>query len=165
MVWDERARLYSGGTLRFLWGAEKLNKRFSRLSWIELIRSRTAFIVNFLFIEDVDPLRPRGENVRSRVVHTIYKGGDSQTELFGTEPGCGQALLEGFMLPDANAGLFVGIGLPLVHTVGLSYVDDVKVRRICIIVEKLLKFAGPAAEGGSGVAAKNEHRRAAAQMR
>jgi hypothetical protein len=34
------------------------------------------------------------------------------------------------MLPYANTGFFVRLGLPLVHTVGLSYVDDVEVGRI-----------------------------------
>jgi len=111
---------------RVLWGVEQLNKRFFRLFRIEFIRSRTAFVVDFPFVKDVDPLRPSGENFRSRVVHTVYKGGDGQTELFGTEPGSGQPFLDCFMLPYTNTGLFVRLGLPLVYTVGLSYVDDEK---------------------------------------
>ena len=111
---------------RVLWGVEQLHKRFFRFFRIEFIRSRTAFVVDFPFVKDVDPLRPSGENFRSRVVHTVYKGGDGQTELFGTEPGSGQSLLDCFMLPYTNTGLFVRLGLPLVYTVGLSYVDDEK---------------------------------------
>ena len=115
---------------RVLWGVKQLHKRFFRLFRIEFIRSRTAFVVDLPFVKDVDPLRPSGENFRSRVVHTVYKGGDGQTELFGTELGSGQPLLNCFMLPYANTGLFVGLGLPLVYTVGLSYVNDEKVGRI-----------------------------------
>ena len=111
-------------------GVEKLHKRFFRFFRIEFIRSRTAFVVDLSFVKNVDPLRPSGENFRSRVVHTVYKGGDGQTELFGTELGSGQPLLNCFMLPYANTGLFVGLGLPLVYTVGLSYVNDEKVGRI-----------------------------------
>jgi hypothetical protein len=111
---------------RVLWGVEQLHKRFFRFFRIEFIRSRTAFVVDFPFVKDVDPLRPSGENFRSRVVHTVYKGGDGQTELFGTEPGSGQPLLDCFMLPYTNTGFFVRLGLPLVYTVGLSYVDDEK---------------------------------------
>ena len=115
---------------RVLWGVEQFHKRFFRLFRIEFIRSRTAFVVDLPFVKDVDPLRPSGENFRSRVVHTVYKGGDGQTELFGTELGSGQSLLNCFMLPYANTRLFVGLGLPLVYTVGLSYVNDVKMGRI-----------------------------------
>ena len=115
---------------RVLWGIEQLHKRFFRLFRIEFIRSRTAFVVDLPFVKDVDPLRPSGENFRSRVVHTVYKAGDGQTELFGTELGSGQSLLNCFMLPYANTRLFVGLGLPLVYTVGLSYVNDEKVGRI-----------------------------------
>ena len=115
---------------RVLWGIEQLHKRFFRLFRIEFIRSRTAFVVDLPFVKDVDPLRPSGENFRSRVVHTVYKGGDGQTELFGTELGSGQSLLNCFMLPYANTRLFVGLGLPLVYTVGLSYVNDVKMGRV-----------------------------------
>ena len=115
---------------RVLWGVEQLHKRFFRFFRIEFIRSRTAFVVDLPFVKDVDPLRPSGENFRSRVVHTVYKGGDGQTELFGTELGSGQSLLNCFMLPYANTRLFVGLGLPLVYTVGLSYVNDVKMGRI-----------------------------------
>jgi len=111
---------------RVLWGVEQLHKRFFRFFRIEFIRSRTAFVVDFPFVKDVDPLRPSGENFRSRVVHTVYKGGDGQTELFGTEPGSGQPFLDCFMLPYTNTGFFVRLGLPLVYTVGLSYVDDEK---------------------------------------
>ena len=111
-------------------GVEQLHKRFFRLFRIEFIRSRTAFVVDLPFVKDVDPLRPSGENFRSRVVHTVYKGGDGQTELFGTELGSGQSLLNCFMLPYANTRLFVGLGLPLVYTVGLSYVNDVKMGRV-----------------------------------
>ena len=75
---------------RVLWGVEKLHKRFFRFFRIEFIRSRTAFVVDFSFVKNVDPLRPSGENFRSCVVHTVYKGGDGQTELFGTEPSSGQ---------------------------------------------------------------------------
>ena len=115
---------------RVLCGVEQLHKRFFRLFRIEFIRSRTAFVVDLPFVKDVDPLRPSGENFRSRVVHTVYKGGDGQTELFRTELGSGQSLLNCFMLPYANTRLFVGLGLPLVYTVGLSYVNDVKMGRI-----------------------------------
>jgi len=115
---------------RVLWGVEQLHKRFFRLFRIEFIRSRTAFVVDLPFVKDVDPLRPSGENFRSRILHTVYKGGDGQTELFGTELGSGQSLLNCFMLPYANTRLFVGLGLPLVYTVGLSYVNDVKMGRI-----------------------------------
>ena len=103
-----------------------MHKRFFRFFRIEFIRPRAAFIVDFPFVENVDPLRPSSKNFRSRVVDTIYKGGDGQTELFGTELGSGQPLLNCFMLPYANVGFFVGLGLPLVYTVGLSYINDVK---------------------------------------
>jgi len=115
---------------QILWGVEQLHKRFFRLFRIEFIRSRTAFVVDLSFVKDVDPLRPSGENFRSRVVHTIYKSGDGQIELFGTEPGSGQSLLNCFMLLYTNTGLFVGLGLPLVYTVGFSYVNDEKMGRI-----------------------------------
>ena len=111
---------------RVLWGVEQLHKRFFRLFWIEFIRSRTAFVVDLSFVKDVDPLRPSGENFRSHVVHTVYKGGDGQTELFGTELGSAQPFLNCFMLPYSNIGFFVGLSLPLVYTVGLSYINDVK---------------------------------------
>ena len=111
---------------RVLWGVEQLHKRFFRLFRIEFIRSRTAFVVDLPFVKDVDPLRPSGENFRSRVVHTVYKSGDGQTEFFGTELGSGQPLLNCFMLPYTNTGFFVRLGLPLVYTVGLSYINDVK---------------------------------------
>ena len=114
----------------FLRGVEHLHKRFFRFFRIEFIRSRTAFVVDLPFIKDVDPLRPSGENFRRRIIHTVYKGGNGQTELFGTEPGSVQPLLDSFMLPYTNTGLFVGLGLPLVYTVGLSYVDDVEEGRI-----------------------------------
>ena len=115
---------------RVLWGVEQLHKRFFRLFRIEFIRSWTAFVVDFPFVKNVDPLRPSGENFRSCVVHTVYKGGDGQTELFGTEPGSGQSLLNCFMLLYTNTGLFVGLGLPLVYTVGFSYVNDEKMGQI-----------------------------------
>ena len=82
--------------------------------------------MNLTFIKDVNPLRPSSENFRSRVFHTIYKGWDGHAEFFGTEPVSGQPILEFFMLLYSNTGLFVGLGLPLVYAVGLSYVNDEK---------------------------------------
>ena len=72
-----------------LWGVEQLHKRFFRLFRFEFIRSRTSFVMDLPFVKNVDPLRPSGENFRSSIVHTVYKGGDGQTEFFGTEPGSG----------------------------------------------------------------------------
>lgn len=82
--------------------------------------------MNDSFVQNVNPLGPRREDLRRCIVHSIDDGRDGEAEPLGTESRCGQPFLESFMLFDANARLLVGFGLPPIYAVCFRNVDDIE---------------------------------------
>ncbi len=131
---------------------------------IVLERAIAALVGNLaVFIDDVEPLRPRGVGVVGSVGHFIDTERHRILEALGEIIGNGHAVVEILGLHVANVVLIFSIGFhaPLVEGMSFANVDGEEIDVILVVVIELNDVANLAAKRRSSETAKDQDQRSA----
>ena len=114
------------------------------------------------FVDDVEPLGPRGVGVIRGVINVVDAESDRVVESFDEIVRDSYALSQSLGLRVANIILDVGFHLPLVSRMSFAHIYGEKVGVILIIIVNLHHVTYVAAKRRSSVAAKYDDQRASA---
>jgi hypothetical protein len=117
-----------------------------------------------IFIEDVQPLRPRRIRIVCAIVHIIDSKWQRKLEAFHEIVGDRHTLLQVLWLRVANVILHVRFHLPFIGGMGLAHIHSQKIGVIFVILVDLNDVADLATKRRSSEAAENENQRALLQM-
>jgi hypothetical protein len=130
---------------------------------MELEGAQPTPIRNFSgFIQDIDTFWPPGIDRVGSIGHGIHAERNWEMESFDEIVGDGHALLKRLRLRVAHTLVEIGGHLPLVQRMGFADVDREKLGAVFVILIELSEVAYLAAKRRSGVASKNQDKRAPA---
>ena len=113
-------------------------------------------------IDDVYTLGPASVGEVGGFVHVVHAEGQREMEALDEIVGDRNALRQSLRLRIANVFVHVAFHLPFVLRMRFADVNGQKIRASFVIVVEIYEVAYLAAEGRSGVAAKNQNKRALA---
>ncbi len=141
-----------------LHGSVARSQPFARFGWLVVKRAYSSAIGDVpTFVDDVNPLRPRGVGVVGGVAHVIDPEGQRKLESVGEIIRDGHALFQRFWLGVTDIILDVGFHLPFVGGMRFAHVDGQKIRVIFVVVIDLNDVANLAAEWRSSKTAEDQH--------
>ena len=108
------------------------------------------------FVNDVQPLRPRGVGAVRGIAHFVDAEGQRKLEARGEILGDGHALLQRFRLRVADVVFHVGFHLPFVGGMRFADVHGQKIGVVLVVVVNLNDVAYLAAEGRSSETAEDQ---------
>jgi len=113
-------------------------------------------------IDDVNTLGPASIGEVGGFVHVVHAEGQWKMEALDEIVGDGDALRQSLRLRIANVFVHIAFHLPFVLRMRFADVNGQKIRASFVIVVKIYEVAYLAAEGRSGVTAKDQNERALA---
>jgi hypothetical protein len=121
-------------------------------------RPQAAAVDDFpRLINDVYTLGPASVGEVGGFVHVVNAKGQREMEALDEIVGDGDALRQSLRLWVANIFVHIAFHLPFVLRMRFADVNGQKIRASFVIVVEIYEVAYLAAEGRSGIAAKNQH--------